>query len=167
MLTRMSWQTRYWSNVNKNGRTPQHCKHLGKCWEWTGYNCKGHGRITVNNKEEYAHRIAWKLAFGTVPHSLLVCHKCDNRGCQNPKHLFLGTQKDNMIDAWEKGRLNHPPHVPGEKQGQSKLTAEKVIAIRNAYSGNRGDLSLLGREYGVTPTCILLIVNRTNWRHIP
>lgn len=52
-----------------------------------------------------AHRVAWELAYDPIPNGLLVCHTCDNLACVRPDHLFLGTQHDNMKDAYDKGRL--------------------------------------------------------------
>jgi hypothetical protein len=54
--------------------------------------------------ETLAHRVSWKLHFGDIPKDFKVLHKCDQPACVNPKHLFLGTQSDNMYDAFAKGR---------------------------------------------------------------
>jgi|TARA_R110000772_G_scaffold109646_1_gene212929 hypothetical protein len=81
------------------------------CWGWSGCtDGKGYGSISSRNgsghSPEKAHRVSYEMAFGVIPKSLYVCHKCDNPQCTNPDHLFIGTQKDNMLDCSEKNRLN-------------------------------------------------------------
>jgi hypothetical protein len=78
-----------------------------ECWNWEGYiSPSGYGYTTVvGQKERRVHRLMWALKFGPVPEGKEVCHKCDNRGCINPSHLFLGTHQDNMHDSSVKGRM--------------------------------------------------------------
>jgi hypothetical protein len=77
------------------------------CHEWTAgiFKATGYGQFAVTSTQpEVAHRVAWVLANGEIPGGLWVLHKCDNRLCSNPEHLFLGTQTDNMQDMAKKGR---------------------------------------------------------------
>jgi|688.fasta_scaffold1124452_1 hypothetical protein len=80
------------------------------CWEWQGsLNIKGYGKFHARNKNNkiYAtHRLSWILNNGEIIDNLHVLHKCDNRKCCNPDHLFLGTHRDNMDDMVNKGRSN-------------------------------------------------------------
>lgn len=78
------------------------------CWNWTKARTNGYGRLGIEkNRIIYqwrAHRLSYHLFFGEIHTGLLVCHKCDNPSCVNPYHLFIGSDKDNCIDARTKGR---------------------------------------------------------------
>lgn len=86
---------------------------VGTCWEWQAASRgkTGYGAFKFKGKVVDAHRVSYFLFYGVIPDGLLVCHKCDNRKCVNPHHLFLGTHKDNYNDARLKGRIRIIPQT--------------------------------------------------------
>lgn len=145
---------RFWSKVVVG--------EVDECWEWQGaLKGRGYGRISIHNRSWYVHRVAWILTFGPIPKGLLVCHHCDNPGCCNPYHLFLGTHADNMADAVSKG------HFPrGETSYLSKLTEDNVLDIRQLYASGECTVQDLAEEFGVGKRCVYRVICRDNWRHI-
>jgi Autographiviridae endonuclease len=132
------------------------------CWPWKASRNKGgYGLATVPcSGQELAHRQSYKVNVGPIPDGLWVLHKCDNRCCQNPRHLFLGTRLDNVRDMHAKGRAaDHR----GTENPKAKLTPEEVRAIRKAT----GDQWVIGAKFGVEQSTVSSIKLRKTWKHIP
>ena len=132
------------------------------CWKWTGSKDKdGYGEICYGRvKSLKAHRVSWELHKGEHPGKFCVCHKCDNPECCNPDHLFLGTKKDNSIDAKNKGRT-----TIGEKNINCKLTKEKVIEIRKLLKKGVSQL-VISKQFNVSQKSISRIKTNETWGHI-
>ena len=155
-------EERFWSKVDKRGPDD--------CWEWNANKntAAGYGRFRVNGKLELAHRASWEIHNGLIPegeghHGTCVLHRCDFRSCVNPRHLFLGTNQDNMDDMKKKGR-NHQNQ--GESHPMSKLTEKTVRMIRKYFDAGGCSHDWLAQVYGVDKSNIGLIVRRQTWRHI-
>lgn len=83
------------------------------CWEWQGAkNNIGYGFIRDGDKMRTTHRVAYEIYRGPIPEGMCVLHKCDNRKCVNPEHLWLGTRQDNADDMINKGRHTKGFHEP-------------------------------------------------------
>lgn len=129
---------RFWSKV---------CK-TDYCWLWTaGKNKQGYGSISNESGIQVAApRVSWALHYGEISVGLSVLHKCDNPACVNPEHLFLGTQKDNNIDCYKKGRN------PNAKL-RSKI--DDVYRLRQSGLSYQKIADLLG----VAPYAIRLVIS--------
>jgi len=141
---------RYWEKVDVKGPDD--------CWEWlAGKHRDGYGHFRFQGNTRKSHRAAWMIENGEIPKGICVLHRCDNPGCVNPAHLFLGTHKDNSRDAAKKGRLPR-----GENHCDSKLTISQVLKIRASDKRQ----TALARQYNVSRRNIGLIKNRETWKHI-
>lgn len=109
-----------------------------------------------------AHHVAWILTYGPIPNNLLVLHHCDNPGCCNPLHLFLGTQRDNVIDMFKK---NRQPDQKGEKGPSAKLNENQVKEIRTQLINGIRQRSL-AKKYGVGQQTISHINTGRSWSHV-
>lgn len=131
------------------------------CWEWLGARDNhGYGSFCVQKRLRRAHRVAYVLIHGSIPHGLYVLHRCDNPGCVRPDHLWLGSGDDNDADRDAKGR-NRPPY--GERNGFTKLTNRDADEIRRLWDAGHKGVEL-ARIFGSSPPAISAIVNRKTFR---
>lgn len=130
------------------------------CWNWSGMKSKtGYGQVKRDGKFIFAHRYSWTLHNGEIG-SLFVLHKCDNRICVNPDHLFLGTQKDNQQDMKNKGR-----HCYGERSPHAKLTENNVLEMYSLHKCGMGTI-LLAKKFGITKNLAWRVVRGLQWSHL-
>lgn len=159
-----SLEERLWAKVDKShGLGPN-----GDCWEWRGYTHKnGYGYLgkdSTKGSTISSNRAAYIVSKGDIPEGLWVLHKCDNRLCCNPDHLWLGTPKENTRDMIAKGRRRSADQVArGEDVSLAKLTADMVRAIRAEPPQT---LSVLAEKYGVSKATIGKVIHRQTWAHI-
>lgn len=122
------------------------------CWEWTAAmrDPNNYGEFFQNNPRRMvgAHIVSYRMFKGET-NGLCVLHKCDNRRCVNPDHLFLGTRKDNMQDCLRKMRL---PSV-------GKITQADADKIRT-MSGTQESIAA---AFGIHQSGVSRILNRKTW----
>lgn len=169
-------------------------RHITKtetCWIWDPLEENGYGRFSYKNKRAAAHRVAWIIANKKeIPKGLCILHRCDNKACVNPGHLFTGTHLDNMRDKVKKGRQrkgdNHYARTKpwllargkqhgltknpqraarGQKHGCAKLNDEKVRLIRKQFTAGATarDLSV---RFGVDEDRIKGVAKGILWSHV-
>lgn len=173
---RVSLEDRLWKMVSKEpGQGPE-----GACWEWQGgTSSNGYGKIKVYRQGRKTsagtHVAAYELTYGPVLKGLCVCHRCDNKRCCRPDHLFLGSVAQNNADSAAKGRqakgekngaVRHFERRPrGEENANSRLTEDKVREIRRCHDlgTTQGDLAV---RMGVARTTISAVVRRKTWRQV-
>ncbi len=178
---------RFWSKVDKSGGE-------GDCWEWmAGKSKSGYGKFSTVYKHWRANRVAWIIANKEVPNdNLYVCHKCDNPGCVNPAHLFLGLPKDNSADMAAKGRSlsgdrnpsrtrperlrrgdNHPVRLNpalvkrGSDSPNTHLTESDVTEIKRLWHNSRITSRQLAEKYSIGKSSVLRIIHGKTWAHLP
>jgi predicted XRE-type DNA-binding protein len=137
-------------------------REQNECWEWTKSLSSGYGRMRVGGRKMLAHRIVYELMNGSIPKHTLILHKCDNRKCCNPDHLFIGSHQDNMDDKMNKHRCNSPF---GEEHGRSKLKKDDISEIKRLYLETNVSQRKLSTIFGVTQANIWYIINNKSWRN--
>lgn len=146
---------RFWEKVKKTSEDG--------CWLWTGAkDGGGYGILQIaTNIREKAHRWSWQTYYKqNIPKGYQVLHHCDNPSCVNPRHLFLGTNQDNVTDKMRKGRFNP---CFGNVNGMCKITEEDVKKIvelhNNGYSYRQ-----ITKLFPIGNTQIGRIIRKESWK---
>ncbi len=139
----------FWSNVKKTK----------SCWIWTGcIDPTGYGKFGFNHKSVRVHRFVWQLVYGPIPKDKQINHHCDNRRCCNPKHLYVGTQKDNVRDQLRRGRRNQR----GELNNSVKLNENTVRLIKkHIVRGVKQDI--IAEKFNIARTTVSAISTGRSW----
>lgn len=167
---------RFWSKVDKDGPTVAHVPGISNCWVWTGRpDHSGYGVCFVLKRIWMSHRFAWTWANGPIPDGMCVLHRCDNRPCVRPEHLFLGTRADNIADMRAKGRESrgerhksrtHPETVTrGVRHHNALLTPRLVREARARFAAGEPVRSI-ARDIGVSFPTVWKAAVRQSWKHV-
>jgi hypothetical protein len=137
----------------------------GGCWFWIAGKRQGYGIAKWFGKNRPVHSITKELESGVRPPGKIACHKCDNKWCVNPSHVYWGTYKSNTRDAVDRGRLRP---LRGEENPRSILTDSDVKQMRSRWGQAGVTRRSLALEFGVTPRTVRAVVSQgTHWTHIP
>jgi hypothetical protein len=133
-----------------------------ECWEWQArISPFGYGQFAINpGNIPQAHRFSYELYLRKIPKGMCVLHRCDNRKCVNPKHLWLGTQQENIKDMILKKR---DKKATPDKNGGAKLTWEQVNEIRKIRREKGTYYKDLAKMFNVHYATIKRIILKKSW----
>lgn len=128
------------------------------CWIWLGASdADGYGIMRLNGVSALAHRASYMAFNGEIPPMKCVMHTCDNPQCINPKHLIIGTRRDNALDMANKNRgfmkrgIDHPRKFSRSSDAQLILECidrgiyQSLIAI--AFGISRSNVGYIKRKF--------------------
>ena len=135
-----------------------------ECWNWVGgaFTKDGYGQIGIDGQMRRSHRISWIIKFGSIRNKMYVLHRCNNRRCVRPTHLYLGTQFENMRDAVMAGHLS----PTGEKNGRSRLSIRDVLMIRDLYKNFYWTQKQLANLFCIGRSTVSHLIIRNTWKHV-
>lgn len=151
---------RFWSKVEVRGKD--------ECWPWkaaTRRKEEGYGAFWMNGRHHPANRVALQLSGVNVPDGMVACHTCDNPGCCNPAHLFVGTPRENNDDKVLKGR-----NPKGQSHGMARLTdaqTAEILSLKPA-SGKRlaaGMPQEIAHKYGITKQYVSELMGKKQFKN--
>jgi DNA-binding CsgD family transcriptional regulator len=127
---------RFWSKVQKSSDD--------ECWPWkAGLDACGYGRIQIRGASTLAHRVSFISTKGPIPPGAVILHSCDNPKCCNPSHLSAGTQKQNVQEAYDRGRQ------PKKKKG-----TEEAISMARRLRKEGKTYAAIAKTLNVTKASI-------------
>jgi hypothetical protein len=135
------------------------------CWLYDGHwdSATGYGRFGVGQKVHNAHRWLFEATHGPMPAGGFVCHRCDNKACVNPDHLYAGTAGTNMRDTHARNpRMKFRAMPKGEAHHRAKITSEIVIAIRVGKISRR----MAKENHGLSPSQFKRVRRGETWQHV-
>ncbi len=164
-LVYQTFLERFWSKVERTDW----------CWLWSGgLDSDGYGRIKVEGFTLHAHRVAFELLNGPRPSVVQVLHRCDNRRCVRPDHLFEGDHVANMKDAVAKGRMKGRrglglalPVGPMGGASPRRLTDDQVREIRARHAEGKSLQREIAAEFGITPSHLSGVLSGRYHKSIP
>lgn len=130
-------------------------------------NDAGYGNFSLNGRQMTAHRAAYTMYNGPVEADQVVRHTCDNPPCVNPAHLLVGTQKDNVNDARERGRLRGgATDQVGAKNNNARVTEQQARQVLALHSQGVPQHQI-AKEIGMERKNVWAIVHRKSWAYLP
>lgn len=148
-------QQRFWEKVDIRGPD--------ECWPWIAAVSKnGYGAFGFEGRVDGAHRVSFILTNGPISSGIMICHSCDNTVCCNPRHLWPGTQSQNMIDCSVKDRLSRTG-LKQEKNPAAKLSMDKARRIRMLREAGLS-LTRLSKEFDVSKSTIISLLRGETWK---
>lgn len=138
-------------------KVPQ--KPTTECIEWRPVGKPGYGLITLGERSSgynkmSAHRFLWQAVYGPIPEGMWVLHKCDNRACVRPCHLYLGTIAENSRDMVARDRAGIPNNI--------KLNATAVRIIRERLANGERQKKIAA-DFHVDQSLISRINTQQHW----
>jgi predicted XRE-type DNA-binding protein len=147
------------------------------CWRWLGnIRADGYGRFATGEKTIAAHRYSLALKLGRpLARGEQANHACHNRRCVNPAHLYAGTQKENIRDAMQAGRMaiQNPGFrrllnkrlARGTRHHNAKLTDNLVRKIR-ALRADGWSQQRIADEVGIAQPNVSMVLLGKTWKHV-
>lgn len=118
------------------------------CWEWTGKIASdGYGMITIDGVETRAHRASFDNFVRKISPAEMILHRCDNRPCISPVHLFAGSRSDNNRDMADKGRARNRNSGKAVCDHGHPFTEENTVWDRRGYRNCRSCHAQKLRDY--------------------